>query len=97
LPQPVFPTPVYETMMAVVIFIILWSLRKRIKIPGILFSIYLMFDGVERLLTEKIRVNARYDLLGMSVTQAEVISTLIFITGLALFIVLSLNYKKKTS
>lgn len=97
LAQPVFPTPVYETMMAVVIFIILWSLRKRIKIPGVLFSIYLMFNGVERLLIEKIRVNARYDLLGMSVTQAEVISTLIFITGLSLFIVLCLKYKKKTS
>ncbi|NOX86430.1 MAG: diacylglyceryl transferase [Chlorobi bacterium] len=97
LAQPVFPTPVYETLMAIAIFIILWSIRKKIKIPGVLFSIYLMFNGIERILIEKIRVNARYDLLGMSVTQAEVISTLIFITGLSLFIILGLNYKKKTS
>ncbi len=97
LAQPVFPTSVYETLMAVVIFIILWSIRKKIKIPGVLFSIYLMFNGIERILIEKIRVNARYDFLGMSVTQAEVISTLIFITGLSLFIILGITYKKKTN
>lgn len=97
LAQPVFPTPVYETMMAVVIFIILWSIRKKIKLPGIIFAIYLMFNGIERMLIEKIRVNARFDLMGMSVTQAEVISTLIFLLGLSLFIFLWITRKKKST
>lgn len=95
LAQPVFPTPVYETLMAVVIFVILWSIRKKIKIPGIIFAIYLMFNGIERFLIETIRVNARFYLMGMSVTQAEVISTFIFILGLALFVILCSTFKKK--
>ncbi len=95
LARPVFPTPVYETMMAVVIFIILWSIRKKIKMPGIIFAIYLMFNGIERYVIETIRVNARFDLMGMSVTQAEVISSLIFLLGLSLFIILCSTYKKK--
>ncbi len=95
LAQPVFPTPVYETLMAVVIFVILWSIRKKIKMPGIIFAIYLMFNGIERFLIETIRVNTRFYLMGMSVTQAEVISTFIFILGLALFIILCSTFKKK--
>ena len=95
LAQPVFPTPVYETLMAVMIFVILWSIRKKIKMPGIIFAIYLMFNGIERFLIETIRVNTRFYLMGMSVTQAEVISTFIFILGLALFIILCSTFKKK--
>lgn len=84
LEMPVFPTPIYETMMATIIFLILWQLRKRIQIPGLIFAIYLMFNGFERFWIEKIRVNNVFDFLGMSVTQAEVISTLTFFGGIAL-------------
>ena len=84
LAQAVYPTPVYETTMAFIIFLILWSLRKHIKVPGMLFSIYLMFNGMERFFIEKIRVNNVFDFLGMKVTQAEVISTLMFLAGLTL-------------
>ena len=94
LAEPVFPTPIYETFMAVIIFIVLWTIRKRIKIPGLLFAIYLMFNGIERFLIEHIRVNNIFNFLGMKVTQAEVISTLIFIAGLLLFIILIRNDKK---
>ncbi|MEJ2594850.1 MAG: prolipoprotein diacylglyceryl transferase [bacterium] len=86
LAEAVFPTPLYETTMAVIIFFILWSLRKRIGTPGVLFSIYLMFNGLERFLIEKIRINNVFDLFGLQVTQAEVISSVIFLTGLGLFI-----------
>lgn len=92
--KPVYPTPVYETSMAVLIFVLLWSFRKRIKIPGVLFSIYLMFNGIERFLIEKIRVNVQFDFIGMRVTQAEVISTCIFLSGLILLSVLMRSYKK---
>lgn len=91
----VFPTPVYETMMTIVIFAILWSLRKRIQIPGAIFAIYLIFNGIERFLIEKIRVNNKFDFLGMQVTQAEVIAVLFSITGIALLIWL-FNKNKKT-
>ncbi len=88
LAQGVFPTPVYETTMAIIIFAILWYLRKRIKIPGMLFSIYLMFNGTERFLIELIRVNNVYHIGGLAITQAELISPILFLSGLIMFIIL---------
>ncbi len=81
----VYPTAFYETLMAVLIFALLWSLRKRITVPGRLFALYCVFNGLERFFIEKIRVNVDLDVLGMAVTQAEVISTLTFIAGLLLW------------
>ena len=78
---PVFPTPFYETLMCLFLFAILWSIRKRIKTPGVLFSIYLIFNGVERFFIEKIRVNTLYDVNGFKFTQAELISTILFFLG----------------
>ena len=92
--QPVFPTPVYETMMAFVIFGILWSIRKQIKIPGILASVYLMFNGLERYLIEKIRINPKIDFLGMELTQAEIISSFLFLSGLLLLVYFLIKNKK---
>ncbi len=89
----VFPTPFYETIMAIVIFLILWGLRKRIKIPGVLFGLYLTLNGFERFWIEKIRVNSFYELFGMQVTQAEIISTIFFISGILLIIYLKRKAK----
>lgn len=88
LPVPVFPTPFYETIVCLILFFILWSLRKKLKVPGTLFAIYLMVNGIERFFIEKIRVNNRMNFLGFHPTQAEVISALLFLSGLGLFIVL---------
>jgi len=81
LSEPVYPTPLYEVMMMALIFGILWALRKRIKIPGMLFFIYLALIAVERFLIEKIRVNVIHDVLGMKLTQAEIISVLLFLVS----------------
>lgn len=77
----VYPTPFYETIMCFILFLILWNIRKKIKTPGVLFSIYLIFNGVERFFIEKIRVNTLYDVGGFKFTQAELISTILFILG----------------
>ena len=76
-----WPTPFYETLMAFTIFGILWSLRKKMTAPGMMFSLYLIFNGVERFSIEKIRINSNYDIFGMQATQAEVIAVLMFISG----------------
>ncbi len=78
-----WPTPFYETIMAFIIFGILWSLRKKIRIPGFIFSLYLALNGVERFLIEKIRINPDYHFLGIEATQAELIAVLMFLIGLA--------------
>lgn len=81
LPQPVFPTPLYEAIAGIVLFIVLWQLRKRIHIAGVLFCIYLVVNGAERFLIEKIRVNSTYEIFGAHITQAELISSLFIIIG----------------
>ena len=78
----VYPTPIYETIAALAIFWILWLLRENHNRTGFLFSIYLLATGFERLLIEKIRINARYDVLGIFITQAEAISIILVIAGL---------------
>lgn len=81
LPQPVYPTPFYEVLMSFAIFGILWAIRKRIHTPAMLFCIYLMFNGIERFLIEQIRVNTTYHIGTHFITQAEIISTVLFIIG----------------
>ncbi len=83
LPEPVWPTPFYETIMALIIFLILWQWRHKMKYTGQMFFTYLIFNGVERFLIEKIRVNAVYDLGFIGITQAEIISSLLIIIGIA--------------
>jgi prolipoprotein diacylglyceryltransferase len=93
LPVPVFPTPLYETIACTVLFLLLWAFRKRIQPAGGLFCLYLILNGLERFLIEKIRVNNRLDLFGFHPTQAEVISTGLMLTGIILWIFLKYKYR----
>ncbi len=81
--QPVFPTPFYETTICTLFFLILWFIRKKIAIPGMLASIYLILNGIERFIIENIRVNIKYNLLGFETTQAQVIAILLMLMGIA--------------
>lgn len=87
LPVPVFPTPFYETLVCTVFFLVLWAMRKRIKAAGVIFGVYLILNGFERFLVEKIRVNTQYHFLGIHPTQAEIISFLLVLTGLIIIFV----------
>ena len=71
--------------MCLLLFVLLFSLRKKIKLPGRLFSLYLIVNGLERFLIEKIRVNSTYSIFGLHPTQAEIISLLLVITGAVLW------------
>lgn len=90
LPMPVFPTPVYEFLMSLLIFAILWRIRKRFSTPLSIFSIYLIFNGVERFFIEQIRVNSKYQWGFINPTQAEIISVCIVASGILLYV-----FKKK--
>jgi len=81
----VFPTSFYETILGLIIFIILWMIRKKLTIPGYLFCIYLILNGVERYFIEKIRVNRVYSIIGMHMTQAEIIAIVLIMFGSAGF------------
>lgn len=95
LPVPVFPTPLYETILCTCLFLILWAIRKRISIPGLITGIYLVFNGTERFLIEKIRVNNLISFWGMRITQAELISFALIILGLFVIVYVLLNNRKQ--
>jgi len=80
----VYPTSVWEFIAAMILGGILWKLRKRIIIPGMLFCIYLFMNGFERFWIEKIRVNEDYivPLIGVKSTQAEFIAVIMMILGI---------------
>ncbi len=92
LSAPVFPTPFYETILMTFVFIFLFSIRKKIKIPGLLFTLYFILAGFERFFIERIRVNNLYDVLGFKFTQAEFLSTLMVVSGVIVLIIL---FKRK--
>ena len=96
LPEAVYPTPIYEVIMSILIFLFLWNIRKKIKIAGVLFFIYLTLNGIERFLIEKIRVNEKYDFLG-GITQAEIISFSLILIGLLGCVFLIRNNQKTKS
>src|SRR6185369_16490513 len=88
-PPGVYPTPLYEAAMALVLAWLLWTLRSHRHRAGFLFAVYLIFAGFERLLIEKIRVNARYSVLDFAVTQAQAISFALVLAGcIAAFVTL---------
>lgn len=83
LAQGVYPTPIYETFFSLVIFGILWALRKKIKIAGVLFFLYVFLNGIERFFIEKIRTNPDITVFGLEATQAEYVAFLLIVIGLA--------------
>jgi phosphatidylglycerol---prolipoprotein diacylglyceryl transferase len=87
----VFPTPLYESIMCIALFLVLWNVRKRITAPGVLFSLYILLNGVERFFIEKIRVNTLYHIGNFAFTQAELISTIFILLG-----IIGILYFKKT-
>ncbi|RYY15957.1 MAG: diacylglyceryl transferase [Chitinophagaceae bacterium] len=95
LPIPVYPTPFYETIMGLLLFALLWSLRSRFRIPGTMFAFYLIVNGIERFLIEQIRVNNKMNLFGLHPTQAEVIAVCLSLCGIGLFLYLRRRYSSR--
>lgn len=75
----VHPTQIYEVLMAIVIFAILWRLRTRFTRPGLLFATYLALAGVERFIVEIFR--AKDDRFLGPLTVAQSISILLIVVA----------------
>jgi phosphatidylglycerol:prolipoprotein diacylglycerol transferase len=83
LPDAVFPTSLYESLVCGVLFFLLWALRRRLTTPGLLFFIYAILIGVERFLVEYIRVTPKHIFWGWALTQAQLISIGFIFIGIA--------------
>ena len=78
---PVYPTPLYELVAASLLFAVLYRFRDHVHRAGWLFWFYITLNGVERFFIEKIRVNNRFDLFGITLTQAELIALALVTAG----------------
>jgi phosphatidylglycerol:prolipoprotein diacylglycerol transferase len=82
---PCHPTPVYEFLLGVAGFVLMWNLRKRPWPDGKMFMLYLMISSLFRFSVEFLRLNPRL-LFGLS--EAQLISIPLFFAGLAGFYLL---------
>jgi phosphatidylglycerol:prolipoprotein diacylglycerol transferase len=84
--ERVHPTPIYEFLIGVAIFWILWRLGARLlkeRAPdGLVFAAYLVLSGIARFLIEIIRINPR-SFYGL--TNAQAASVVSIIGGVILF------------
>ena len=96
LPDAVFPTPLYESVLCILLFFVIWSLRKRFNVVGKVFAFYLLLNGIERMMIEQIRVNNKFDFIGLSVTQAEIIAGVLILLGIGGLLFLKNTKKVET-
>jgi phosphatidylglycerol---prolipoprotein diacylglyceryl transferase len=78
--QEVHPTPIYETLAMGLVALVLWRLRDRVA-PGVIFGLYLVLAGAERLLVEFIRRN---DSVVAGLTLAQLVSLAMMAGGAVL-------------
>jgi phosphatidylglycerol:prolipoprotein diacylglycerol transferase len=86
-PLPRHPSQIYEALLeGLLVFILLWILKKRIKIYGLLASYYLIFYGIARFIIEFFRepdVQMGY-YLGF-LTMGQILCFLMILGGTVLF------------
>jgi len=77
----VYPTPIYEFIAAAILFGVLYRFRDHKHVAGWLFWLYISLNGLERFFIEKIRVNNKFDIFGITMTQAELIAAGFMLAG----------------
>jgi phosphatidylglycerol:prolipoprotein diacylglycerol transferase len=90
---PVYPTPFYEAVICIGLFIFLWLMRKHIRVAGLMSFLYLILIGIERFFIEEIRVTIKYHVLGLTLSQAQMLSAGMFFVGLGGVIYLYIKYR----
>jgi prolipoprotein diacylglyceryltransferase len=99
LTHAVYPTPLYEFLMCTAIFIILWSIRKKLTYkPGTVFTVFMILIGIQRYAIEQWRdLSGRdlYHVFGFALRQSELISIILFLAGVISTAFLFNLYSKK--
>lgn len=77
---PCHPTPVYEMLLGVAGFILMWKYFRKQNYPdGMVFAIYLVMASLFRFSIEFLRLNPR---LAFGLSEAQLIGTVLFAVGL---------------
>ena len=77
------PMPVYELIINLGIFAVLWQLRKRDWVDGRLFLVYLTLYSIERFF---LAFTSSYRIIALGLTQSQIIAVFGFVIGLALLV-----------
>ena len=80
----VHPTQLYEVAMSLVMFGVLWRLRRHRHAEGWLFGWYCVLAGIERFVVEFYR--AKDDVLAVGLTIAQVIALVAMLLGMAILV-----------
>ena len=80
----VHPTQLYEVAMSLVMFGILWRLRRHQHAEGWLFGWYCVLAGIERFVVEFFR--AKDDVLAIGFTIAQVIAVVAMALGITILV-----------
>ncbi|RYY59861.1 MAG: diacylglyceryl transferase [Chitinophagaceae bacterium] len=83
LSQPVYPTSLYESLLCLLLFGLLWIFRNKIRRPGLMFFLFITLNGVERFFMEYIKLNPVYCIGNACLTQAQYIAVLFMMAGVA--------------
>ncbi|PKO16624.1 MAG: prolipoprotein diacylglyceryl transferase [Chloroflexi bacterium HGW-Chloroflexi-10] len=85
------PTPVYEVLMNLTIFTLLWKLRKKNLPDGLLSLIYLVFYSSVRFF---IAFTSSYLIIALGLNQAQIISILVFTVSVSILIIALLKKRQ---
>jgi phosphatidylglycerol---prolipoprotein diacylglyceryl transferase len=75
----VHPTQLYEFVQSLIVFAILWWVRKRSHPPGVIFYLYLILAGSMRFVVEFWRVNP---VVGAGLTEYQWMSAILIAIGI---------------
>ena len=87
--ERVHPTPIYEFLVAIVIFWVLWQIGAGAiagrRAPGRIFAYYLVLTGIARFFVEFIRINPR-SFFGLTNAQAASVASVVAGVALLMFL-----------
>jgi len=87
------PMPVYELVINLGIFALLWQLRKRDWPDGMLFLVYLTLYSIERFF---LAFTSSYRIIAFGLTQSQIVAMFGFAIGLAWLAWMSRKLSKQT-
>jgi len=85
------PTPVFEIVMNLAIFVLLWKLRKKNLSDGMLTLIYLSLYSLLRFF---VAFTSSYKIIALGLNQAQIVSVLVFAISMPLMAILTLKKRQ---
>lgn len=83
--SPVHPTQLYEFVLDLAGFFILWTMRRRIKFDGGLFLVYLALYSIIRIIVSGLRGDSLY-IWGSNIKIAQVMSIVVLAVSVSIFL-----------